>query len=83
MFCALVETMKDIAAIRQKREAQHIKNRKKKGKEIEKDKDIKEVERHISIIKSPAAGLLEKRKLEAKVEEHIEDSDTEMLEADE
>ena len=75
--------MRKIDVIRKRREARHIENRMKKGKELEKARDIKEVERDISLIRSPAAGLLEQRqKLEAKVVETVEDSDKEDMEAE-
>ena len=38
-------------------QAQHIFDRQKKAKEIEKQKDIKEVQRDLNLIRSPAAGM--------------------------
>lgn len=57
LLCSLVEAMKRVEEIKNKRQAQHIYDRWKKAKEIEKQKDIKEVKRDIALIRSPAAGL--------------------------
>jgi len=70
-----VKAMKRVEAIKQKRQALFIMNRKKKGKELEKEKDVKEVQRDMSLIKSPAAGLV---KMEQKLLEVVEESDEEM-----
>ena len=43
--------------IKNKRQAHHIFQRMKLAKKIQKAKDIKEVERDLALIKSPAAGL--------------------------
>ena len=56
----------------------------KVGKTIEKKNDAREVERNIHLIKSPAAGLLQKRALEMEVaEEESEEEETEEQEAEE
>uniref|UniRef100_A0A646QF97 Probable ribosome biogenesis protein RLP24 n=1 Tax=Hemiscolopendra marginata TaxID=943146 RepID=A0A646QF97_9MYRI len=52
--------MKRVEQIKSKRQAQFIYNRMKVGKEMEKQKDIKETQRDMSLIKSPAAGLKQK-----------------------
>lgn len=64
--------MKRIDEIKTKRQAQHIFNRMKKGKEIQKQKDIREVERDLALIRSPAAGLKKAAK-DMEVEEDFED----------
>lgn len=74
--------MKKIETIRQKRQNLHIMQRLRKGRELEQEIDIKEVQRDLSLIRSPAAGLKERRKQEEVVEEQIQDSDSE-LEAEE
>ena len=52
-----VDAMKRVEEIKNKRQAQHIYDRWKKAKEIEKQKDIREVQRDLALIRSPAAGL--------------------------
>ena len=55
-FCA-VEAMKTVEAIKLKRQAHHIHERQHKGRAIERMKDVKEVQRDLALIKSPAAGM--------------------------
>jgi hypothetical protein len=52
-----VEAMQRVEAIKLKRQAQFIYDRQKKAKEIEKQKDIREVKRDMALIRSPAAGM--------------------------
>lgn len=66
--------MKRVEEIKGKRQAQYIFDRQKKAKQIEKEKDIKEVKRDIALIRSPAAGL----KRTAKQMEMEEDEAEEM-----
>jgi len=73
--------MKKVEEIRQKRSGRFIMQRLKKAKHIDKEKDIKEVQRNMSFIRSPAAGLVKKQQ-ESMVEE-IHESDEEMLIAEE
>merc|ERR1712154_747154 len=67
--------MQKIEEIKNKRQAHHIFQRMKAAKKIQKEKDIKEVERDLALIKSPAAGL--KQVNAAAREEEMED-DTEI-----
>merc|ERR1712183_535409 len=53
-----------IEEIKNKRQAHHIFQRMKAAKKIQKAKDIKEVERDLALIKSPAAGLKKANKVE-------------------
>ncbi|XP_049797810.1 probable ribosome biogenesis protein RLP24 [Schistocerca nitens] len=76
MWSKTVEAMKRVDEIRQKREAHHIMQRLRKGRELETQRDIKEVHRDLSLIRSPAAGLKERAEEEAFVQ--VEESDTEM-----
>lgn len=71
--------MKKVETIRQRRQNLHIMQRLRKGRELEREKDVKEVQRDLSIIRSPAAGLKQKKKLEEAVEqeEKMQDSDNE------
>ncbi|XP_044738385.1 probable ribosome biogenesis protein RLP24 [Chrysoperla carnea] len=70
-----IEAMKKIETIKQRRQNAYIMQRLRKGRELEMERDIKEVQRDMALIKSPAAGL-SKRKVEE--EEKQEESDIEM-----
>lgn len=48
----------------------------RKGRELEDERDVKEVQRDLSLIRSPAAGL--KQKQSEEVSEDIKESDEEM-----
>ena len=62
--------MKRVEGIKEKRQAHHIKERQKKGRAIERMKDIKEVKRDIALIKSPAVGM--KRQFQMDIDEEVE-----------
>ena len=72
--------MKRIEQIRQKRQAQFMMERLRKGRELELQRDVKEVQRDLSLIKSPAAGLKERKAMEECIVEEIHESDKEMME---
>lgn len=74
-----MEAIKKVETIRQRRQNLHIMQRLRKGRELEKERDIKEVQRDLSLVRSPAAGLKQRRKQEEADEEqmHIEDSNSE------
>ncbi|XP_064620132.1 probable ribosome biogenesis protein RLP24 [Lineus longissimus] len=55
LWAKTVKAMKRVEEIKIKRQNQHIANRLKKGKELRKEADIKEVQKNIHLIKSPAA----------------------------
>lgn len=48
--------MKEVESIKNKRQGTHILQRLRKGREIEQQRDIREVQRDMSLIRSPAAG---------------------------
>merc|ERR1739845_204224 len=75
-----VGAMQKIEEIKNKRQAHHIFQRMKMAKKIQKAKDIKEVERDLALIKSPAAGL--RQAMKAKQQEEQEEGDMEMAEVD-
>ncbi|XP_011500377.1 PREDICTED: probable ribosome biogenesis protein RLP24 [Ceratosolen solmsi marchali] len=77
LWSKTVQAMKTVEAIRQRRVNTHIMQRLRKGRELEKERDIKEVQRDLALIRSPAAGLKQK-KLEDEEDERMEDSDTEI-----
>lgn len=57
MWNKAVEAMKKVNKIKDKRQGAYIMQRLRKGRELEEERDIKEVQRDLSLIKSPAAGL--------------------------
>ena len=71
--------MKRVEEIKGKRQAHHIRERQKKARAIERMKDVKEVQRDLPLIKSPAAGLKRPARdmeVEEDEEEEEEDLDT-------
>ncbi|KAK2720584.1 probable ribosome biogenesis protein RLP24 [Artemia franciscana] len=74
-FQKTVEAMKRVEEIRQRRVANHVLKRLQKGKEIQRVCDRIEVQRNLSLIRSPAAGL---KKVERIVEE-VRTEDREMV----
>ncbi|KAM3926250.1 putative ribosome biogenesis protein RLP24 [Leptodactylus fuscus] len=56
LWSKTVDAMKRVEEIKQKRQARFIMNRLKKGKELEKAQDIKEVKQNIHLIRAPHAG---------------------------
>lgn len=72
--------MRKVESIKQKRVNAHIRTRLAKGREVELERDVKEVRRDIALIRSPAAGLKERKKLEEEEEEEDEQKDVEMEE---
>jgi len=82
LWSKTVEAMKKVETIKKRRQNLHIMQRLRKGKELEQEKDIKEVQRDLSLIRSPAAGLKQRKKQEeAEEQEHMqvdEDSNNEL-----
>ncbi|KAF3429842.1 hypothetical protein E2986_05521 [Frieseomelitta varia] len=73
-----IDAIKKVETIRQKRQNLHIMQRLRKGRELEQERDIKEVQRDLSLVRSPAVGLKERRKLEETAEqEEMQDSNDE------
>merc|ERR1712221_29635 len=75
--------MKRIDEIKTRRQNQHILNRLKKGKEVRKMADIKEVQKNINLIRPPAAAQKRKRELERGKVEVTMDADEEEEEDEE
>lgn len=86
LWTKTVEAMRKVETIRQRRQNLHIMQRLRKGRELEQEVDVKEVQRNLSLIRSPAIGLKERMKQEEANEEHEqmeasdEDSEAEELE---
>lgn len=65
--------MKKVNKIKDKRQGIYIMQRLRKGRELEEERDIKEVQRDLSLIKSPAAGLKANRETEIEEERESEE----------
>uniref|UniRef100_H2Y7C3 Probable ribosome biogenesis protein RLP24 n=1 Tax=Ciona savignyi TaxID=51511 RepID=H2Y7C3_CIOSA len=63
-----VKAIQRIDEIKTKRHNQYIMNRLKVGKKVERESDVREVKKNINLVKSPAAGLIQRREEEALVE---------------
>eukprot|EP00092_Neocalanus_flemingeri_P032652 GFUD01035517.1.p1 GENE.GFUD01035517.1~~GFUD01035517.1.p1 ORF type:complete len:193 (-),score=79.97 GFUD01035517.1:70-648(-) len=75
LWANTITAMQRVEEIKNKRQAHHIFQRMKLAKKIQKAKDIKEVERDLALIKSPAAGL---KKANKSVEEGEMEEDAEI-----
>lgn len=69
--------MKKVNKIKDKRQGAYIMQRLRKGRELEEERDIKEVQRDLSLIKSPAAGLKANREVEG---ENVSENEEEQME---
>ncbi|GFG34351.1 hypothetical protein Cfor_08793 [Coptotermes formosanus] len=78
MWAKTVEAMKHVETIRERRQGQYMMQRLRKGRELETQRDIREVQRDLALIRSPAAGLKERRAMEESIVEEIHESDVEM-----
>merc|ERR1712098_704256 len=74
LWANTVTAMQRVEEIKNKRQAHRIFQRMKLAKKIQKAKDIKEVERDLALIKSPAAGLKKANReaMEGEMEEGTE-----------
>lgn len=69
-----MEAIKKVTVIKERRQDHFVMQRLRKGREIEIQMDVKDVQRNISLIRSPAAGLKERRaKEEAEAAALMED----------
>merc|ERR1712025_1122857 len=77
LWANTITAMQRVEEIKNKRQAHHIFQRMKMAKKIQKQKDIKEVERDLALIKSPAAGLKKASALkDVEMEEDVTEIDT-------
>ena len=75
--------MKRVEEIKTRRQAQFILDRQKKARAIERKKDVKEVQRDIALIKSPAIGMKRAAKdMDVDGEDDLEDEEVETTLAD-
>ena len=78
LWSKTVEAMKKVEEIKRKRQTQFIMNRLKKGKELQKAQDIKEVKQNIHLIRAPHAGKAKKLedKMVQKLQEDVDMEDS-------
>ncbi|EDW96922.1 probable ribosome biogenesis protein RLP24 [Drosophila yakuba] len=70
-----LEAIKRVTEIKEKRTSHFVMERLRKGREIEIQMDVKDVQRNMSLIRSPAAGLKERRAKEAAEEAALMEED--------
>jgi len=61
MWQKAVDAIKKVTDIKERRQGHFVMQRLRKGREVEIEMDVKNVQRNMSLIRSPAAGLKERR----------------------
>ncbi|KAL4090981.1 hypothetical protein QTP88_025730 [Uroleucon formosanum] len=77
-----MEAIKKVTEIQKKRQSTYVMQRLRKGREVEQHRDIREVQRDMSLIRSPAAGLKQRLATEEKLLEEEEENNVEMIAAE-
>lgn len=72
-----MDAIKRVNAIKEKRTDQFVLQRLRKGRQVEIEMDVKNVQKNMSLIRSPAAGLRERKAKEAAQDAAMEDDDDE------
>ncbi|XP_005186211.1 probable ribosome biogenesis protein RLP24 [Musca domestica] len=75
MWQKTLDAIKKVTEIKERRQGQFIMDRLRKGREVEIQMDVKDVQRNISLIRSPAAGLKERRAKEEAEEAALMEQD--------
>uniref|UniRef100_A0A0K8TPW2 Probable ribosome biogenesis protein RLP24 n=1 Tax=Tabanus bromius TaxID=304241 RepID=A0A0K8TPW2_TABBR len=70
-----LDAIKRVNEIKEKRQGQFVMQRLRKGRDVEIEMDVKDVQRNMTLIRSPAAGLKERRAKEAAQEEAMMEED--------
>ena len=70
-----LDAIKKVTVIKERRQDNFVMQRLRKGREIEIEMDVKDVQRNISLIRSPAVGLKERRAKEEAEEEALMEED--------
>ncbi|XP_017491936.1 PREDICTED: probable ribosome biogenesis protein RLP24 [Rhagoletis zephyria] len=70
-----LDAIKKVTEIKERRQDHFVMQRLRKGREVEIQMDVKDVQRNISLIRSPAAGLKERRAREEAQEAALMDED--------
>lgn len=77
LWSRTVDAMERINAIKERRTGHFVMERLRKGRTVEIEMDVKDVQKNMSLIRSPAAGLRERKAREAAQDEAMEDDDEE------
>ncbi|XP_013099186.1 probable ribosome biogenesis protein RLP24 [Stomoxys calcitrans] len=75
MWQKTLDAIKKVTEIKERRQGQFVMERLRKGREVEIQMDVKDVQRNISLIRSPAAGLKERRAKEEAEEAALMEQD--------
>lgn len=70
-----MDAVKRVSEIKEKRSGLYVLQRLRKGRQVEIEMDVKDVQKNISLIRSPAAGLKERRAKEAAQEAAMMEED--------
>lgn len=70
-----VDAIKRVSVIKEKRTGLYVMKRLRKGRQVEIEMDVKDVQKNISLIRSPAAGLRERNAKEAAQQAAMMDED--------
>ncbi|EDW15582.1 hypothetical protein AWZ03_001524 [Drosophila navojoa] len=70
-----ITAIKKVTEIKERREKHFVMERLRKGRQVEIQMDVKDVQRNMSLIRSPAAGLRERRAKEEAEEDALMDED--------
>lgn len=65
MWAKTLEAVRRVTEIKEKRTGEFVLKRLRKGHKVEVEMDVKDVQKNISLIRSPAAGLRERKAKEA------------------
>lgn len=72
-----IDAVNKINAIKEKRERHHVMQRLRKGTDVEVEMDVRDVQKNISLVRSPAAGLKDRKMKEKLAELDVEDMEDE------
>ncbi|XP_055375069.1 probable ribosome biogenesis protein RLP24 [Condylostylus longicornis] len=79
LWLKTLDAMKRVTEIKEKRQAHFVMQRLRKGRDVEIEMDVKDVQRNIALIRSPAAGLKERRAKEAEEEAALMEQEEEEI----
>ncbi|XP_055679351.1 probable ribosome biogenesis protein RLP24 [Lutzomyia longipalpis] len=79
LWSRTLDAMQKITEIKERRERHFVMERLRKGTQVEIEMDVKDVQRNMALIRSPAAGLRERKAKEKELEESQMDLDEEEI----
>lgn len=75
LWAKTVDAIRRVNEIKERRTGQFVMERLRKGRTVEIEMDVKDVQKNMSLIRSPAAGLRERKAKEAAQDEAMGDDD--------